>query len=65
MADTHEYLDELKAKRRTRAGVRSAQVGDQRTDYDLEALDREIARVERALASPTTRTRYAVVSKGA
>ena len=65
MPDDQAYLDELKARRRTIAGVRSTSFSDQSTTFDQEALDREIARVEGTLAGALPRIRYAVTSKGA
>lgn len=64
MPDDQAYLDELKARRRTIAGVRSTAFSDQSTTFDHDALDKEIARVEGALY-PLPRIRYAVTDKGA
>ncbi len=63
MADDQTYLDTLKARRAAFAGIKNTTFGDQSTTTDLEALDREISRVERVI-SGTSRTRYAATSKG-
>lgn len=63
MADNQTYLDELIAKRRAMVGVRRTSIADQSTEFDIEQLNSEIGRVERALAEGS-RTRYAVVNKG-
>lgn len=63
MADDQEYLDELKARRRAMAGVRQTSFEQQSTTFDQESLDKEIARVERIVAS-APRVRFASVSKG-
>lgn len=63
MADTQAYLDELLAKRSAQVGVRQTTFQDQSTTFDLDGLNREIARVERAL-SGGSQTRYAVVNRG-
>jgi hypothetical protein len=63
MADDQDYLDTLKARRAQFAGIRSTTFSDQSTTFDNEALDKEIARVERVLAGGS-RTRYAATSKG-
>jgi hypothetical protein len=67
VADDQAYLDELRARRRTIAGVRSTAFSDQSTTFDQEALDREIARVEAELAGDLgrPRMRFAVTNKGA
>lgn len=66
MADTPDYLEELLAKRRAMVGVRATSHGDQSTQFDGDWLDREIARVERVLASGSSsgRFRFAVTDKG-
>jgi hypothetical protein len=63
MEDTQAYLEELQLKRRKYAGLRSATFSDQSQTFDLEALDKEIERVKRALRG-TSGTRYASTSKG-
>ncbi len=65
--DTQAYLDSLYVKRATLVGVRSNAFSDQSTQWDLESLDREIARVERVLATARrgSTTRYGAVRKGA
>lgn len=66
MADTQANLDELKARRQKLAGIKQLQFDNQSTVTDLEALDREIARMEAAVAVANggSRTRYAAFSKG-
>lgn len=64
MADTQDYLDSLYAKRAKQIGLKGAAFSDQSVSYDFEALEREIARVERALAT-SGGTRYAATRKGA
>ena len=63
VADDQTYLAELIAKRRAMIGVRRTSIADQSTEFDIEQLNSEIGRVERALAEGS-RTRYAVVNKG-
>jgi len=63
VADDQTYLDELIAKRRAMIGVKRTSFQDQSTEFDIEQLNSEIGRVERAIAS-SSRTRYAVVNKG-
>ena len=63
MADDQTYLAELIAKRRAMVGVKRTSFADQSTEFDIEQLNAEIGRVERAIAT-TSRTRYAVVNKG-
>lgn len=64
--DTQAYLDTLYARRASLVGVRATGFSDQSTTFDLESLDREIARVERVLATRAhgTSTRYAATRKG-
>lgn len=63
MADNQAYLDSLIAKREAQVGIKGTSFHDQRTDFDIDGLNREIARVERVLAGGS-RTRYAVVNRG-
>lgn len=63
MADDQDYLDELIARRRTIAGVKQTVHADQSTTFDQEALEREIARVERVVRGHSG-TRLARTSKG-
>lgn len=44
-------------------GVRRTSIADQSTEFDIEQLNAEIGRVERAIAT-TSRTRYAATNKG-
>jgi hypothetical protein len=63
VADDQAYLDTLLAKRAATVGIKGTSFQDQRTDFDIDGLNREIARVERAMAGGS-RTRYAVVNRG-
>jgi hypothetical protein len=63
MAYTSAQLEELRERRRQMAGIRSTTFSDQSTTFDLESLDREIARAEREVRG-TSGTRYAATSKG-
>jgi hypothetical protein len=63
VADDQAYLAELTAKRRAMVGVKRTSIADQSTEFDIEQLNAEIGRVERALAA-TSRTRYAATNKG-
>lgn len=63
MADDQAYLDTLRQRRATTAGIKSTGFADQITTFDAEALDREIARVER-IVDGRSRTRYGAFSKG-
>jgi hypothetical protein len=64
--DNQAYLDSLYVKRAALVGLRGNAFSDQSTQWDLESLDREIARVERVLATAArgSTTRYAATSKG-
>lgn len=63
MADDQAYLDTLKARRAQFAGIKATTFSDQSTTFDPDALDKEIARVERVITGGS-RTRYAATSKG-
>lgn len=64
VADDQAYLDTLKARRAKFAGIKSNSFADQQIVFDGADLDKEIARVERALRT-NSGTRFATTSKGA
>lgn len=64
MAYTQTDIDELRAKMKASAGLRGTAIGDQSTQFDYDAAERLLARMEREVNGTTTRTRYAAVSKG-
>jgi len=63
VADDQTYLDELVAKRRAMVGVKRTSFDSQSTEFNVDELNAEIGRVERAIIG-TSRTRYAIVTKG-
>lgn len=66
-SDLQTELDELRARRRKTAGIRSTTFSDQSTTFDAEGLDRRIAQLEQQLAATAGRstTRYVSTTKGA
>lgn len=60
-ADEQAELDELKARRRQFAGIKSTSFSDQQTTFDQEGLDKRIAELESK--GQVSRTRYAITEK--
>lgn len=67
-SDLEARITALEERIATFAGVSSTAIGDQRTDFDLQGAQRELARLRTELAQTQSttgsRTRYGAFDKG-